>query len=96
MKLSESYDLEKLGNKTEEMVFDAIARLIEVGEDVCTCEECILDLAAWTLNHVSPRYYTSLLAPLNPRPEADRRMQVGIELAIASGMKQLRRHPHHG
>jgi len=95
MKLSERYDLQKLGNRTEELVFDAIARLIEGGADVCTCEECVLDLAAWALNHVTPRYYTSLLAPLNPRPDAERRMHVGIELAIASGLERLRRHPHH-
>jgi len=53
-------------------------------------------IAAWTLNHVKPRYYTSLLAPLTPRPEAEREMKVQIELAIALGLKKLKTHPHHG
>ena len=95
MKLSDKYDLEKMGNRAEELVFEAIGKQIDAGADMCTCEECVLDLAAWALNHVTPRYYTSLLAPLTPRPDIERTMQVEIELAIASGLKKLKRHPHH-
>jgi hypothetical protein len=123
MKLKERYNLDNLGNRSQEMVFDAIERLIEgagvyvgdksaanppstsaryVGDKsagfaggMCTCDECIADLAAWTLNHVTPRYYTSLLAPLNPDPGKDRQMRVQIELALAAGLKKLKEHPHH-
>jgi competence protein ComFB len=95
MKLTERYNLENMKNRTEEMVFEAIEKQIDKGGDMCTCEECILDLTAWTLNHVTPAYYTSLLAPLAPRPEAARQIQVEIELALASGLKKIRRHPHH-
>ena len=96
MKLNERYDLENMGNRAEEMVFEAIEKQIEKGADMCTCEECVLDLAAYTLNRVKPRYYTSLLAPLAPRPEAARKEQVEIDLAIASGLKKLKSHRHHG
>ena len=96
MKLNERYDLENMKNRAEEMVFEAIEKQIEKGADMCTCEECVLDLAAYTLNRVKPRYYTSLLAPLAPRPEAARKEQVEIDLAIASGLKKLKSHRHHG
>ena len=95
MKLNERYNLENLRNRTEEMVFEAIEKQIEKGGDMCTCEECVLDLTAWTLNHVTPGYCTSLLAPLAPRPEVARKMHVEIELALASGLKKIQRHPHH-
>jgi competence protein ComFB len=95
MKLNERYDVEKMKNRTEEMVFEAIQKEIDKGGDTCSCEECVLDLAAYALNHVRPRYYTSLLAPLTPRPEAARKAQVEIELAIASGLKKLKSHRHH-
>ena len=55
-----------------------------------------MDLAAWTLNHVTPRYYTSLLSPLNPDPALEHKVRVEVELALASGLKRLRAHPHHG
>lgn len=96
MKLNERYDLENMKNRAEEMVFGAIEKEIEKGGDTCTCEECVLDLAAYVLNHVRPRYYTSLLAPLTPRPDAARKMQVEIGLAIAAGLKKLKGHRHHG
>ncbi len=95
MKLGERYNLDNMKNRAEEMVFEAIEKQIEKGRDMCTCEECVLDLAAWTLNHVKPGYYTSLLAPLMPRPEAVRKLQVEIELALDSGLKKLKNHPHH-
>ena len=95
MNLSERYNLESLGNRSEQIVHEAIGRLVEEGATMCTCEECVLDLVAWTLNHVTPQYYTSLLAPLNPDPARERKVRVEVDLAIASGLKKLKAHPHH-
>lgn len=96
MKLTERYDLESIGNRSEVLVFDAIERLIDSGGMVCTCEDCVKDLAAWALNHVTPQYHNSLLTPLGPEPDQDRRTEAEIVLAIESGLKRLRQHPHHG
>jgi competence protein ComFB len=95
MKLDERYNLESIGNRSEQIVWEAVGRLVEEGTAMCTCEECVLDLVAWTLNHVTPQYYTSLLSPLNPDPARERKMRVEVELAIASGLKKLKAHPHH-
>ena len=95
MKLNETYDLESIGNRSEQIVYEAIGELVEEGTALCTCQECVLDLVAWTLNHVTPQYYTSLLAPLNPDPARERKVRVEVDLAIASGLKKLKAHPHH-
>jgi competence protein ComFB len=95
MKLNERYNLDNIGNRSQEIVFDAIERLMAGGAEMCTCEECVMDLAAWTLNHVTPRYYTSLLSPLHPDPSLEHRVRVEVELALASGLKRLKAHPHH-
>jgi hypothetical protein len=42
MKLTERYDLEKMKNRTEEMVFEAIEKEIDNGGDTCSREECVL------------------------------------------------------
>ncbi len=94
MRLNERYNLESIGNRSEQIVWEAIERLVDTNS-MCTCEECVLDLVAWTLNHVTPQYYTSLLSPLNPDPARDRKVRVEVELAIASGLKKLKAHPHH-
>lgn len=96
MKLGEKYDLESIGNRSEQIVYEAIERLVQEGTAMCTCQECVLDLVAWTLNHVTPQYYTSLLTPLTPDPTRERKVRVEVDLAIASGLKKLKAHPHHG
>ena len=96
MKLGERYNLDSIGNRSQEIVYEAIEKLVTEGTAMCTCEECVMDLAAWTLNHVTPRYYTSLLSPLNPDPAIEHKVRVEVELALASGLKRLKAHPHHG
>jgi competence protein ComFB len=95
MNLRERYNMDSLGNRSQELVYEAVEALVEEGTAMCTCEECVMDLVAWTLNHVTPRYYTSLLSPLNPDPLMERKVRVEIDLAIAAGLKRLKEHPHH-
>lgn len=95
MQLRERYDFEKLRNRTMEMVLDKIGSLLEERDDVCQCENCVLDLVAYTLNHVTPLYGTSLLDPLHPNRAKEKKVQIEIELAINTGLKRIARNPHH-
>jgi competence protein ComFB len=95
MKLKDRYNLENLGNRTQELVFQTIQRLLDTDSSVCPCEECVLDLAAWTLNHATPRYYTSLLAPLHPDTVGERQCQGEVDKGLAAALKKIKRHPHH-
>ena len=96
MKLEDRYSMETLGNRAQEIVMEAVAAVLAEGGKLCPCNDCVTDLVAWTLNHVTPRYYTSLLSPLRPDAALERKMKVEVELAIAAGLKRLREHPHHG
>ena len=95
MKLKERYNLEKLRNRTSEIVFERIGKLLEERDDFCHCETCVLDLVAFTLNHVTPLYSTSLLGPLHPNKEKLRKVQIEIDLAIQAGLKRISKNPHH-
>jgi competence protein ComFB len=95
MTLSERYDLELIRNRSERIVHEAVESLLEEGPALCTCPECVLDLVAWTLNHVTPQYYTSLLAPLKGDPAREHKLRVEVDLALAAGLKKLKAHPHH-
>ncbi|MGA2544959.1 MAG: late competence development ComFB family protein [Rectinemataceae bacterium] len=95
MKLHERYNLESLGNRSQELVYEAVEDRVNEGA-MCTCEDCVIDLTAWTLNHVTPCYYSSLLSRLIPDAVLEHKMNVEIDLAIASGLKRLKEHPHHG
>ncbi len=95
MKLSEQYNLVNLTNRSADLVFKRVERFLEENEDFCHCEECVLDLIAFTLNHVSPIYETSLLAPLQPNRARIKKVQVEIDLALQAGLKRVTENPHH-
>jgi competence protein ComFB len=96
MRLQELYDVEQIRNGTRELVYERVERLLEEREDICKCETCVLDLVAFILNRVTPRYRTSMLGDLHPDEGLQKKIQVEIDLAVRAGLKQLRAHPHHG
>jgi len=95
MKISEGYSLENLINRSLDMVFERIEELLDVRDDFCHCQECVLDLIAYTLNRVTPLYGTSLLGSLHPNRKKEKKVQIEIDLAINAGIKRIIEHPHH-
>ena len=95
MSLDERYDTSHLRNEAKELVFRRIEELLEQPAGMCDCETCVLDLAAFMLNRVTPRYSTSMLGDLHPDRVLEKKMQIEIDLALKVGLKQLKQHPHH-
>jgi competence protein ComFB len=94
--LAERYQLDRIRNQTAEMIHEAVERLLGERPGLCRCEECVLDLVAYTLNRATPRYATSLLGPIAPDPALERRIRMEIDLALEAGIRKLKEHPHHG
>lgn len=95
MALADTYDLETIRNEAAELVYEQVERLLADRSDVCRCSTCVLDLVAFTLNRVTPRYSTSILGDLHPDKAKRKRLLVEIELALQAGLKRLESHPHH-
>lgn len=56
------YDFSSLVNESERLVLDELARQLKaLGDERLMAEECVLDIAAYALNHVKPRYRATLL-----------------------------------
>jgi competence protein ComFB len=65
MAFKDEYDFEFLKNEAENLVIEELGRQLEgYAEDVCRCNECIVDMAAMALNNVKPLYRVSLLGTL--------------------------------
>jgi competence protein ComFB len=95
MGIRDRYDLDLLVNQTEEKVLQRIEGLLKERDDICACQDCVLDLVTYTLNRVTPRYRVSLLGALRENKRADRKLEVEIDVALQSGLERIRRHPHH-
>ena len=66
MALSDSYDLSDLTNQMENYVFDELEQQLDgiADEDICKCNDCILDMTCYALNNTLPRYRSSLIGSL--------------------------------
>ena len=96
MKIEDRYELKNIRNESRELVYERIGKLLEERDDFCRCETCVLDLTAFLLNRVTPRYTTSMLGDLHPDRVLKKKIQVEIDLALMAGLKRIQKHPHHG
>lgn len=96
MKIEDRYELKNIRNESRELVYERIGKLLEERDDFCRCETCVLDLTAFLLNRVTPRYTTSMLGDLHPDRVLKKKVQVEIDLALMAGLKRIQKHPHHG
>ena len=66
MALENSYDLSNLKNHTEELVFRVMEEELNKipNEDICKCEDCVLDMICLSLNKLQPRYRVSLMGTI--------------------------------
>lgn len=71
MTFSDRYDLSDLVNQMEAFVFDELEKQLAkiADEDICKCNDCILDMACYALNSLSPRYRSSLIGSLYAQVE---------------------------
>jgi competence protein ComFB len=60
MGLRERYDFDSLENETENLVLAELESQMQRASGICTCQDCVLDMAACALNSVRPSYRVSL------------------------------------
>jgi competence protein ComFB len=97
MAFTDTYDFELLKNEAEQMVLHELEKQLEhQNEDICRCNECVVDMAAIALNTVKPLYRFSLLGTLyaaqamNEQSYAD-----SVQQAVAAAIEKVRQNPSH-
>ncbi len=95
MALTDRYNVEAIRNRTAESVYERVEQVLDRDTRLCRCPDCVVDLVAFVLNRVTPRYTTSALGDLHPDRAQEHKLRIELDLAIESGLKRLREHPHH-
>lgn len=92
--ISGRYDLTDLNNEAERFVLRELSRQLELpeNEDVCREEECILDMVAFALNHVTPLYRTTLMGRLYA-PALDEEHAEEVRQAVSGAIERVRENP---
>jgi competence protein ComFB len=93
MSLRDRVDFEVLQNEAERLVIDELDRqLAEAGPEVCRTEDCIIDMAAFALNNVSPLYRANLLGRLYAQNVEDEYAR-SIREAVSRAIRRISENP---
>lgn len=97
MALEDRYNFEFLVNEAERMVFDELEE--QLGQDtegnICKCEECVLDMAAFALNHVPPTYRASLMGSLYAKAITESEYADKVKEAVRKAIEVVSKNPMH-
>lgn len=97
MDLRQKYDFDILVNETERMVIDELGRKLEelADPEICTCEDCIMDMAAFALNSLKPLYRVSLLGTMYAHAMDETEYAVLVQGAVANAIAKIHENPAH-
>jgi len=85
----------QIKNYMEEIVFSMIKDVLK-DINVCTCDKCILDIAAIALNDLPSRYIVSEKGELYSRINSlMQQFEVDVVLAITKAAVLVKRSPRH-
>ena len=97
MAFTDEYDFEHLKNEAEKLVISELERQLEsFTEEVCRCNDCVLDMTAIALNSVKPIYMVSLLGSLYAATAMDEQAYATtIREAVFKAIEKVRKNPSH-
>jgi competence protein ComFB len=97
MAIIDEYDFDLLKNEAEVLVIREMDRQLKMGhENMCRCNECIVDIAAIALNSVKPLYRFSLLGTLYAsQAMTEQSYADSVKQAVLQAIKKVSKNPAH-
>ena len=95
MGFRDEYNFDYLINEAERLVIEELERQLKDRDDVCTCEECALDMVAYTLNNVKPCYRVSLMGSLYARSMENTDYAKDLKRKVSEAIQKISSNPSH-
>ena len=95
MGLKDRYDFDALVNDAERLVLAELESAIARTQGLCTCQECVLDMAAFALNKVRPSYRVSLMGSVYARSDAKDEYARSVADAVREAVQRVKENPSH-
>lgn len=88
-------DLE-LKNYMEDLVLEYLEDLIKGRDDVCKCNQCLLDIATYALNKLPPMYFSRASGMIYSRlEEFENQVRADIIALLTTGIEKVSKLPKH-
>jgi len=97
MAFIDKYDFDLLKNEAEVLVIREIEQQLQNGhKEICRCNECIVDIAAISLNSVKPLYRFTLLGALYAsQAMTEQSYADSVKKAVEQAIKKVKKNPAH-
>lgn len=97
MGLKDEYDFSLLVNEAEDLVIDELEQQIkrEENSDMCTCQDCILDITALALNKLKPAYHSTFTGVIYARGLHNGDYKKVVEDEVSTAIKKIKENPSH-
>jgi competence protein ComFB len=91
------YDFSILVNEAERMVIEGLGESLDSGEygQICVCQDCVLDMAAYALNKLKPAYRVSLLGTMYSSSMGEGEYGKEIKAAVDEAIRKISANPSH-
>ena len=97
MTFQDRYDFDALVNEAERLVIEELERQLGAPEKagVCTCQDCIVDMAACALNAVKPVYRVTLLGRMYAKSMDESEYEESVRDAVKVAIEKISKNPAH-
>ena len=95
MAITDKYDFETLVNDAERMVLQELETQLATAVNICTCQDCVLDMAAFALNNVKPTYRVSLMGRVYAQSGSNAQHAQAISRAVREAVAKVKANPSH-
>ena len=86
----------ELVNYTELWVKQVLEELLAKRTDICTCEQCRLDMLAMALNRLKPSYAVSQHGSVYTKAKMlEQQQNTDIITEVVKAVEQVSKNPHH-
>lgn len=97
MSIKDNYNFAPLVNEAENLIIEELGRQLELeeNEDMCKCQDCILDIVALALNNVKPAYrstFTGVIYAQQLHTEENIKLYAD---EVRKAIEKVRAHPSH-
>jgi competence protein ComFB len=97
MPFKDDYDFDLLKNEAESLVIEELENQLadKSNNKVCRCQECILDMATFSLNKIKPVYRSSFTGIIYAQQYHSGEYKDEVVRAVKEAIKKVSSNPSH-
>jgi len=86
----------KVYNFMEDIVKEELDNLLAEKENICKCAKCKLDMTAWALNRLPPKYVVSDKGRIFTRLQGvETQFRTDVTIQLMKAISQISKNPQH-